>query len=245
MSDLQTMVKQLLREVHIDTTASGSQAETDAKISIIESIRYNRRFHFWFTEKEGTILTEANQWQYPVPLDLLQMLSDPFYIDGTASSDFRNQLRQETWEWMNEHYNRVAEWQSTVNTGSPRRYHMDLVSRKIWLLPIPNETGNSVIFRYHKDCGTPSYKYTGSAWAFYKPNSEDALPDAFSNEWFTEGYHLIYARASYLMWSRPYGGTQEATIMSQQSLQQWAEELNRLRGETTGRSAQPAIRRHI
>lgn len=245
MSDLQTMKTQLLRNVHIDSTTTGSKADSDVTIAIIDAIRHNRRFHFWFTEKNGHILTEANKWKYDLPTDFIGLLSDPFFIDGDMDSDFRNQLTRETWEWMNQHYNRAAEWETSINLGSPRRYYLDLTEKEIWLLPVPQDSGNQILFRYNKDCGTPSYKYTGSAWAFYKPDSEDTLPSTFTNEWFDEGYNLTYLRAAYNLWTAPYGGTQEAMQNVQMFLQQWAEELNRLRGETQVRGSQYAIRRHI
>lgn len=245
MSDLNTMKVRLLRDVHIDSTTSGSLAESDVKIAIIDAIRHNRRFHFWFNEGNGHILTENEKWKYDLPVDFIGMLSDPFFIDGDAASDFRNQLLRESWEWMNQHYNRAAEWETSVNLGSPRRYYIDLTEKQIWLLPVPNETGNQIIFRYLKDCGTPDYKCVSSTWNFYKPNSEDTLPDTFTNAWFKEGYNLTFFRAAFELWSGPYGGSQEASGQAQSYLIKWTEELNRLRGETQVRSAQHSVRRHI
>lgn len=229
--NLATMKQQLLRDLHIDSTTSGSVADSDVSLAIIESIRYNRRFNLGFNRTQCSLITEVNINKYDMPADYLGLCSEVVYRtlnDGTSSGRV---LKFRPLDWVEVNRYDDVEGVSPIDLGYPWTYSIDPKGKRLVLSPVPSITGERIEFDYVRDCGTPEFKYTGSAWAFYNPGTTDAIASTFSNEYFTEAYHLIYNRAAFILWSRPYGGTEEAAMRGQTSLQMWAEELSRMRAE--------------
>jgi len=245
MSDRQTMKEHLLRDLHIDTLPSGSEAGDDVDKAIIESIRYNRKFLFTFNQAKAKLRTVANSRTLSLPVDFLGLITEP-YIQTSEDAYNKRKLVSRTLDWIEENEWRGTEWETAITTGEPRFYAMDPSNKTINLVPIPQDDGELITFTYHKDPGTPTYKYTGSAWAFYTPFTDsETLAATYTNEWFKEGYHLVYNRAAYLLWTRVFGGTEEASIRAAEHLKQWAEEVNSLRAEGAVFQAPTEIRRWI
>lgn len=230
--DLQTMKKQLLREIHIDTTTSGSVADTDVTLAIIESINYNRRYHLGWNEGQCVITTDASVKHYTLPSDFLGLAGEVLYSSSTSdSSTGKRRLASRPLSWVEANMNVTVDGADYINEGLPWAYAIDPKDKRIVLSPTPSSAGETLEFPYIKDCGTPEFKYTGSAWAFYKPGTIDTLTATYTNEYFSQGYWLIFNRASYILHTGVNGGTEEATVRAQSAIQRWAEELNRLRGE--------------
>lgn len=245
MADLATMREHLLRDLHIDTEPSGSEGTDDVTKAIIESIAYNRRFHLKFTEKKTTIVTEGGKRDYTLPADFISLVSEP-YIQTSTESYNKVLLHYRPMDWIEENEMRGTEWETAITTGEPRFYGIDKSTKKLCLVPIPDSSGHIVRFTYQFDPGTPHFKYTSNAWTYYEPGTlEKTIAATYTNLWFTEGYWLIYNRAAYLLWTRTYGGTEEATMRSQLHLQQWAEELARLRTESAKYDSPSEVRRWI
>lgn len=228
-----TMKQQLLRDIHIDSTTSGSVADTDVTQAIIEAIRYNRRFNLGFNQAQAVILTESSVQKYDLPRDYLGVCSEVLYSSSSTGTDGKQPLVNRPLDWTEANRYMDATGTSVLDLGRPWCYSIDPKGVRIAFSPIPSTTGERVEFSYVRDCGTPEFKYASSAWAFYKPYTLDTLPATFTNEYFQEGYYLIYNRAAFILWTRQYGGTEEAAVRGQAALQMWAEELARLRGEAS------------
>lgn len=242
MSDLATMKQQLLRDIHIDSTTSGSVADSDVSLAIIESIKYNRRYNLGFNQTTGVLLTEANVQKYQLPADYLGMSGEVLYSTSSTGTDGKKALVNRPLDFVEVNRYLDEEVSSSLEIGTPWCYGIDPKDKRIAFSPIPSSTGERIEFTYVRDCGTPEFKYTGSAWAFYKPNTLDAITGTFTNEYFTDAYYLVYNRAAFILWSRPRGGTEEATIRAQASLQMWAEELSRMRAEANKIVSGAAVR---
>lgn len=244
MSDYQTMKEHLLRDIHIDTAPSGSEGGDDVTKAIIESIKYNRRYKFGFNTAKHKFYTDANVRGYKLPLDFMSLVSDP-YIQSAEDSYNKRRLVYRPMDWVEENEHRGTEFETSINSGTPIAFSIDTSVKQMELIPIPSSSGDVVTFTYHLDPGTPVAKYTGSAWVYYAPNTQDTLAATYTNAWFVEGYELIYNRAAYILWSRVMGGTEEAGMRGAEHIKQWAEELNRLRAEDNKYQSVSELRRWI
>lgn len=240
------MKQSLLRDLHIDSTTSGSVADSDVTLAIIESIRYNRRYNLGFNQSLCKIYTESGVQKHDLPEDFLGICGDVLYAsNSTDGITGKRRIEFRPLDWIDANMYKDSEGADYLNLGLPWCYGIDPKGPKIAFSPIPSNTGEIIEFPYIRDCGTPLFKYTGSAWAFYKPNSLDTLPSDYTNEYFNEAYHLVMNRAAFILWQRPYGGTEEASLRGQSALQLWADELNRMRAEANrivgGQQVRPRI----
>lgn len=254
MSDMQTMVGALLRELHVDadTSDTNSQVTNDVKIAIIEAIRFNRKFRFGFNEKWYTFQTEENVDRYPLPNDYIGIVQDSVW--SVPSSEFLAKTKLKSLPLQ--HANQVQ--QSSVasvayrETGSPYGYSVDLGSKTMVILPIPSQAGDTIEFLYVADIGTPSFKYASSVWTFYEPstigpttNVTVTLSDTFTNAWFQEGYWLTFYRAAVNLFARAYGGAEGSQVKVATYSQMWQEQINSLRHEAQMGRSVTEIRKHI
>lgn len=244
MSDWATMKQDLLRDLHFDTTTSGSNADNDVSRAIIDSIKFNRRYDFGFTRGKADIYTISDQFEYPLPEGFLGITGD---VWSTPSLDTtgRYTLKNRPIDWMEKNRYRVNGQDRTLNTGDVGYYGINVATKSIVLSPVPSDDGTLIEFYYHYDPGTPDFVYTGSAWAFYDPGTTNAISGTYSNAWFTDAYRLTFNRAAYYLLTGAYGGTEEAAMKAQQYMQQWSEELNRLRGDFAKYVGNREIRRYL
>jgi hypothetical protein len=254
MSDLATMSQHLLREMHIDpgTTDANSQVTNDVKIAICESIRFNRRYRFPFNDRWYTFQTIANVDRYDLPHDYIGIVQDSVW--SVPSSEFLAKTKLKSMPIQ--HSNQVQ--QSSVanvayrETGSPYGFSIDAGAKKMVILPIPSLTGDTIEYLYVADIGTPVFKYTGSAWAFYEPQDQGSMGNAtvtlattHTSAWFQEAYWLTFYRAAINLFSRAYGGVEGATEKVQMYASMWQEQLNLLRTEAQMGRSVTEIRKHI
>lgn len=240
------MRQMLYRVCHSDTTTSGSEAESDVTRAIIESIGYNRRYNFGWNEAVYQFYTEQDMARYDLPRDFVTMAGEVFYSstsDGSVLS--KRPMKWRSLEWVESNKFVITDGNEYLDSGVPYFYAIDPKGKRLVLSPTPSTTNDLIEFSYIRDPGTPRFKYTGSAWAFYLPDSDDAISATFTNEWFNEGFYLIFNRAAFILWSREMGGTEEATIRAQEHLKLWADELARLRAETARLVSGKEIVRHI
>jgi len=239
------MVKQLMTELHFDNNTTGTQAETDAKVAIIDSINFTKRQKAWFNERRHTIYSSDGVFGYPLPNDFMGLVGNVYYTASDNDPLTRVVLRYRSPEWCEEHKSRGEEWDTSVNSGNPDFYSIDAGANEMLLVPIPYQDGDKIEFKYVVDDGVPTYKVVSTTWTFYLPNSSETLPATFTNVWFTSAYRMIFARAAYYLLTGAYGGTEAAMVKGTEYIKQWAEELNKLRAETKSKASPRGVRRHI
>lgn len=251
MSDRATMKHQILRDTHIDSTTSGSAADTDVDRAIIESIMFNRGYNLGWNNAEHSFTTDDNQQSYPLPADYLRLTSDVFFssINDNDIPYGKRPLRSRPMSWIKESVTNAVSDSTSIHydVGTTTCYGIDPASRKMFLSPVPTGGPWLIEYSYLKDPGTPWFKSNGTTWTFYTPNTDDTLASTYTNEWFdvSKGYHLILNRAVYIISNRGYGGTEEMAAIGANALRMWAEELNRLRGEAARVVSVSEMRKHI
>ncbi len=247
MSDIQTMVKQLLREVRIDSAATGSQADTDAKIAIIDAMDSQKAESLWFNKSWVRLSLSNGEYRYPLPADFLSFSGDVTLIQASSDPTSRRKLEPGTLNEVMQATYIGTEPSESILTGTPSKYALDGGASEILFVPVPSSDGDLVEFQYLINAGIPSYRYTDSTWAFYEPGSTTALPQTFTNVWLQndKGYKLVFYRAAYNLLTGPYGGLETSMLKATEYIKRWAEEIGRLRGENVKRSVSPTIRRHI
>lgn len=245
MSDLQTMVKQLLREVRIDT--AGTQATVDAKIAIIDAMDSQKHESLWFNKSWTKISTENGKYRYSLPSDFLALSGDVTFISATNDPASRRRLAAATLNQVIESSYVGTDPSESILTGTPSQYAIDSSSNEILFIPVPCIDQDEVEFQYLVNFGIPTYSYSGSAWVFSEPGTSTTLADTYTNAWLStdKGYKLVFYRAAYNLLTGPYGGTEPMLIKATEYIKRWAEELGRLKGENAHRSSTLAIRRHL
>lgn len=245
MSDLQTMVKQLLREVRIDT--AGTQSTVDAKIAIIDAMDSQKNESLWFNKSWTKITLVSGQYRYSLPSDFLSLSGDVTFIGTSNDPASRRRLFTGTLNESTENSYVGTDPSESILTGTPSKFSIDGSSNEILLTPVPSIDGDEIEFQYMVNHGVPNYSYSGSAWVFTEPNSSTTLADTYTNAWLAtdKGYKLVFYRAAYNLLTGPYGGTEPSLIKATEYVKRWAEELGRLKGENAKRSASLSIRRHI
>lgn len=243
--NMRTMIKQLLREIRIDNTSAGSQAETDAKIAIIDAMDQIKKEGFWFSKSHYGIDTVSEQYRYPLPHDFLHLVGDITYISTAADPVSRFILHPATNNLLESVKFLGTEPDQAINSGTPSHFSIDVSTNDLLLMPIPYADNDRLEFMYVWNQGIPTYEYDGSAWVFYEPDTTTTLPATYSNALLREGYKLVFYRAAYNLLTGPYGGTEPALIKSTEYIKKWAEEMQRLRGEGAKRQWVPGVRMHI
>ena len=247
MSDIRTMIKQILREIRIDSTTSGSQAETDVKIAIIDAMDFHKKDTFWFNKQWASVGLNTGQYRYSLPSDFLSIIGDVTLVAASNDPASKRRLFPATLNEANEASYVGTDPSESILTGTPSKYALDGSSNEILLIPVPSVDGDRIDFQYSLNFGIPTYSFNGTTWDFYEPNSVATLSTTFLSPWLAQdkGYKLIYYRSVYSLLSGVYGGTQASTAKANEYVKKWFEESGRLKGENTKRSVAPSIRRHI
>ena len=242
---MQTMVKQLLREVRID--AASPQSTVDAKIAIIDAMDSQKDESLWFTKSWYKLTLSSGRYRYSLPRDYLSILGDVTFIANSNDPASRKILYPGTLNEVQEGSFIGTEPSETYLTGTPSKWAVDSATNELLVVPVPNVDGDQVEFQYLVNHGVPTYIYTGSTWTFYEPNTTTTLSDTFTNAWLAldKGYKLVFYRAAYNLLTGPFGGTEATMIKATEYIKRWAEEIGRLKGENTKRAISPTIRRHI
>lgn len=243
--NLRTMSKQLLREIRIDSTAAGSQPEIDTYIAIIDAMNEMKKEGLWYNKAIFTVNTVNDQYRYALPSDYLSMCSDPVYISTASNPVSRFVLAPASNNLLSRVQYLGTDPDQAINSGTPNSYSIDASTNELLLMPIPYASDDQVEFQYVSNYGIPKYEYTGSAWAFYYPESTVTLLSTFTNAGFVEAYQMIFCLAAYNLLTGPYGGTEAALVKSTEYIKRWAKMLQNLRGESTKRAFVPAVRMHI
>src|SRR5690606_16805633 len=244
----------LLRELHVDpnTTDADSHVTNDVNLAIIESIRFNRRYRFWFNTRHYVFQTTSNQDRYAMPTDFLGLIQDSVY--SVPGYDFlsKRRLKSVPLQWAEQNQQSIIPSAAYREIGSPHAFSIDMGTKEMIIIPIPSDNGDHIEIHYVADIGTPVAKFASGAWAFYAPpetgvqtTAAETLPNTFTNAWFQEAYELTLTRAAYYLFSRTYGGVQGAAEKANQYITQWMEQLNALRSSTRLLSSATEIRKHI
>lgn len=247
MSDIRTMIEQVVRETRIDNAESGSQAESDVKIAIIDAMDFHKKDVFWFNKSWASMQLSIGQYRYQLPLDFLSVTGDVTLVAASNDPASRRRLFPATLNEVIESSYVGTDPSESILTGTPAKWAVDGSTNELILIPVPSVDGDRIEFQYSVNFGIPSYAYSGSAWAFYEPNTIDALSATFTSPWLAQdkGYKLIFFKTAYTLLSGVYGGTEQSALRANEYVKKWYEELGRLKGESTKRSSAPAIRRHI
>lgn len=224
----------ILRDLHIDSTTTGSVATQDVGRAIVEAIRLLRSQSFGWNQADYTISLQESTQRYSLPNDFMGLTGDVFFnsgsdIPGTA-------LRALQWAPLNQ----IKEYRFTttslselINTGAPMYYGIDPKNDEIVFAPVPSSDDDTVEFEYIRDAGTPWYQDVSGTITFYKPGSEDAITSGYTSDWFNldKGFDLVRYKASELLWTGPYGGTERAAEKAVESMQRFAQTLNNMRSD--------------
>lgn len=244
------MASELQRITKADSTSAGSVADSDGKRAIIESILFNRRHHLGFNQATAAIAIENGVQRYPMPRDYLALTGPVFWSNvPTSTADYqgRKELVSRPLAWVEKQTYRIPGSSEYRFLGDSVAYAIDQPNAEIVLSPVPGSSISQLDFHYLRDPGTPGMSASSGTWSFTKPWSEDAISDTFTNEWFEvgKGYHLVLNRAVYIYQARIYAGTDETAAIQEGALRMWAEELARLRGESSRYSSASEIRPRI
>src|SRR5574339_72212 len=98
-TDLRTAVTRLVRKLRLDSTSSGNVAEEDAKIAIIESMRFNKHTAFWFNRSKFKIGTQAEVFRYSLPNDFGSIVGKPLFNSSSNQSATRRHLEYRPLDW--------------------------------------------------------------------------------------------------------------------------------------------------
>lgn len=251
MSNWATMKHQIFRDTHIDTTSTGTLADTDVGRAIIESIMFNRGHNLGWNVAHHMFYTDDNVQSYVLPQDYKSLSGDVFYssVNDSSIPYGKRVLRNRPLDWVNESVTNAVSDSTTLHydVGTTTCFAINPSDRKMYLSPIPTGGPWVVDFDYLRDPGTPWFKSDGTTWTFYNPNSEDTLASTFTNDWFDvdKGYHLVLNRAIYIVCNRGYGGTEEMAAIGANALRMWAEELVRLRAEANRIVSVDSVRKRI
>lgn len=222
-------------------------------IAIADAIRFVRNEKFWFNGDSHSFLTIADVHVYDLPKDFLSFRGRAYVTPENSDTTGRYPVNTvsadeiETYRFSGEDYG-VHE-----NRGIARQIAADLLGKRLLIGPMPSNGGDLIEFKYTKDLGTPVYTVTTSSSAppsivsvvtLLNPDG-GTLSSTFSNEWFGEGFKLIKERALYELWSRFYGGTEEAAVSAQGALSRFLEEKSRLQGETASIAAPNQVRKYL
>lgn len=246
MSDLRTIVKDLLQVLKIDDAPSGSKAEIDAKVAVFKAIRHNRKYRLGFNERWGTITGMLNKERYKLPSDYVGIVQD--YVFSTPSNQFLYKRKLKSLPLA--HLNLIMQ-SGIINpayreTGPPTAYSIDMATKEIVIFPTASVDGDIIEFLYLSDLGNPEFVYDGTNWQFYIKGTTTSIAADWTNEWLDEGlgYDLTFARAMYNLLNGPYKSAETAQDRADW-LNTWAESLNTLRSEANKARAVVEIRRHI
>jgi hypothetical protein len=246
------MKHNILRDSHIDSTSSGSLADTDVGRAIVESIMFNRGYNLGWNNGHYEFTTVENVRNYALPSDFLSLTSSVFYssLNDNNIPYGKRELRWRPINWINASLTNAVTDTSNIlhwDVGTTTCYGIDPVTNNMCLVPVPTGGPWYIEYDYLRDPGTPTFKSDGTTWTFYTPGTSDELPATYTNEWFDvdKGYNLILNRALYLICNRGYGGSEEMLSMAQNFLKMWAEELNRQRGQANRLVGAREIRKRI
>lgn len=245
MSNLTTITQNVLRDLHLDTTSSGTQATNDVKRAIIDSMVFLETEAPWFNRFENFILLQQDVYEYPLPVDYRSIEGYIFYIPDVSEMTIKWPIKTVPLDLIRERLSTGLEWESTIDQGSPRMAAVDSKSMRLLVAPVPDTTTSGLIFDISKSGNIPIYEYTGSAWAFYYPETTVALDAAFTNFWIKEAYHVIYNKACEALLNGVYGGTNAALSKSREYNRKALLELNKLRAKQTKFSSINTIQKHI
>lgn len=243
--NIQTMVKQLLREIRVDRAVAAGQAVVDAKIAICDAMDQTKDEGFWYNRSWYSIDTVTEQMRYALPSDFQSLHGDIQYLSTSDDPISRQVLFPATMNLVQQVKFLGTEPDQAINSGTPSHYTIDSSTNELLLIPIPWANNDRIEFQYNSSPGVPTYIYDGSSWIFYEPWSTTVLADTYTNSFFREAYKLIFYRAAYLLLTGPHGGTESALVKSTEYIKKWGEELLRLRGEAMKRQFVPTVRPHI
>lgn len=243
-TDLRTAVKRLVRKLRLDSVTSGNIAEEDAKVAIIDAMRFNRHTDFWFNRSKFTQFSQSGVNRYSLPVGYVSLIGRPVYKTSSAPGADVRVLEYRPSEWFAENHWTGTSNELTLNMGTPEFYSVDESTNELLILPIPAQSGEIIALDYLTDCEIPDYKHTPTGLEFYYKGTTVPLDDSFSNAWLEEAFDLIVSLAGHRLLTGEYGG--QSDVESAQAYQsQWAAELMRLRGEYNKRASITRVRPHI
>lgn len=243
-----TTLRQLLyRQLHLDSSTVATAVKDDVGVAICEAIKFNRSDSYWFNMARGFITSKNGDYAYPLPTGFMSLIGPVYYTPAGSVDETRYQLQEATVDEIESQKFIGNDYNVLPRPGHARTYAVDMADMRLLTSPSSSADGDIFEFRYQIDPGTPRYRYSGSAWAFYEPDNETAISDTstYTNIWFQDALDLTMWRALYYLWSSIYGGTEEATMKANLALQSWLEVKNKLRAETAKRMSKRMVRKYI
>jgi hypothetical protein len=245
MSDLTTITQHLARELHLDTTSSGTQATADIKRAVVDAQRLLETECPWFLITEYTIPLVSDQFEYPLPYDYESIDQSVYFVPALTEPKVKWPIRLVPLESVKSRLSTGFEWESTVDQGDPSVVAVDTARNLLIVAPTPDSSLSGLEVRIYRRGNIPYYKYDGSTWTFYGGDTSTALASTFTNIWLQEAYMLVFYRAAQMLVQGVYGGTDGSVNKAQLYLQAYSIELNKLRGKATRLGSVNYVPRHI
>ena len=247
MSTLATLQAVLKAELHMNSPYING--------AIGDALRYVRTEELWFNQDKCYIDTVADLTEYELPDDFLQIRGD-IWCTPSTQTDTRYRLSRRTVDEVE-----MAKYSASdfdygyggLTSGLPRICAIDSDGKSLLVAPVVQTSGDRLFFRYTKDLGTPLYSATvgssappsaATVFTLLGPKGE-TLPSTFTNDWFTEGFTLVRAKAVHYLWTRYHGGTEEAMMKAQNAYSEYNDELRRLWGETSDKQSVVRVRGYL
>lgn len=246
MRDITTLQHNILRDLHLDTTTSGTQAVNDIKRAAIDAMTHMENEAFWFLREEHRIDLVTDIYEYQLPDEYLSIEGDVFYCPDNTDVTARYPITVTGINNVKANLSTGLEWETTVIHGAPSLVAVDAKSKTLFVAPTPASDDTCLIFDISVDGGVPWYKHDGTAWAFYyKDSTTSVIPSTFTNFWLKEAYNAVRYRTCFQLLIGPYGGSDEATQKSQMYNNLFEHEINRLRGKQNKLMSVKSLKKHL
>jgi hypothetical protein len=230
LPDWQTLRQSILAT--IDDPNAGSVVDR----ALAKSIRFNRKYRFWFNEGRASFTTLADTDAYALATDCLGLIGSPVYVQA-GDPQSRRTLRQLTTQAIEDRRHLDSGTGQIVDSSYPRGF--SIFESQLVLHPAPANDGDEVHYRYVQDLGTPYVRFDGtSGWRVLDPNTDLPLLATFETALMDHGEDLVSARALYYLYRDHYKEETQAQL----SLTEWAESLHGLRVENHERKGQVKVR---
>jgi len=236
-----TLRQRILRALFQDVDAPATKTIDDINLAVVEAINYHKALPLGFNEIEDEIDVVDDIKVYDWPAEFEGMTT--FALYQQTDSDVIQKVDLYPVQFMKEVT--LTHGLSVYDGPAPVRWMaIDNINEQFVLGPGMPLAG-TITYRYIADIGTISAEYSAGAWAYTTVAYGAIDTDTFECAWFNEGFHLIYHRALYLLWSELYGGTEEAKDKTQLALAKWNDEYSRIKTRMSFQSLTTKIKGYI
>lgn len=222
------MRQRILRSLFQDIDSPSQKSQDDVNLAIVEAINYHKSLPLGFNEIEETVDVYEGEKEIDWPSGFEGMSTFALYTQ--TDSSISNRIQIYPVQFMKE-VSLNTDWSVYDQESTVRWMAVDTVNHQFILGPGDPLEG-TLTYRYITDVGTIYVSnFDGTNWSYEDKDQVAINTSTFESEWFKEGFHLIYHRALYLLWSDLYGGTDESNGKAQLHLAKWNDEHMKIRSK--------------